>query len=169
MSDERERMTDEDIAVSKRVAGVLLSSESPEHREIGEGFLYFIEEIDKLRTDLAAANEKLRVAEERPYKHPMQSARPDDRGTLRFVANPIVQNLLDYASDRGRNLNDLAARSDEFGFEYNDWRQFAQLIGYSVSGFFELSYVSNTWEIKSLDDGYMQYAEETCYDKEPHQ
>lgn len=54
----------------------------------------------------------------------------------RFVPNKIVQHLLDVAPI---NLNDLA----RMGFSNNDWTQFAQLIGYSLSGFGGLSYVDD--------------------------
>jgi hypothetical protein len=54
----------------------------------------------------------------------------------RFVPNKIVQYLLD---NGGINMNELAIR----GFDDEDRQQFAQLIGYSVSGYASLSYVSD--------------------------
>jgi hypothetical protein len=54
----------------------------------------------------------------------------------RFVPNKIVQYLLD---NGGINMNELAIR----GFDDEDSQQFAQLIGYSVSGYASLSYVSD--------------------------
>ena len=63
--------------------------------------------------------------------HPIQPLAPDERGTIRFKRNSIVDFL---AKDR---LNELAA----MGFPQEDWEQLAQLIGYSLSGFSELSYV----------------------------
>lgn len=66
-------------------------------------------------------------------KHPMQKIVIDAEGTIRFQKNDIVRFLL----DAGRfDLNDIAVR----GFSEEDHTQFAQLIGYSVSGFGELSY-----------------------------
>lgn len=72
--------------------------------------------------------------------HPIQPLTKDDDGTLRFQANKIVSDLLDFAQPRGFGLNEMAAReySDE------DRQQFAQLIGYSLSGYSELQcYVSD--------------------------
>ena len=110
--------------------------------------------------DLLAYAEELRgVVERLPrYKHPMQAIAKDERGTMRFVENKIVCHLLDFASKRGCDLNDLAG----IDFEHNDWRQFAQLIGYSVDGFFTLSYVGNTWGLDELNDGFRDYAERHC-------
>lgn len=69
-------------------------------------------------------------------RHPLQPLALDDHGTLRFHPNAIVRHLLDHG---GINLNDLARME----FSQEDWEQFAQLIGYSLSGFGELSYVRN--------------------------
>lgn len=66
--------------------------------------------------------------------HPMQPLIPDERGMIRFKANAIVRHLLDHG---GIDLNALA-RMD---FSTEDREQFAQLIGYSLNGFGELSYV----------------------------
>jgi hypothetical protein len=69
-------------------------------------------------------------------KHPIQPLAKDKDGVLRFKENAIVRHLLDHG---GIDLNKLAVM--DFG---NDDRiQFAQLIGYSLSGFGELSYVDN--------------------------
>lgn len=69
-------------------------------------------------------------------RHPVQPLITDKNGTTRFKANTIVQFLLDAGPF---DLNQLAIMkySDE------DREQFAQLIGYSLSGFGDLSYVSN--------------------------
>ena len=64
-------------------------------------------------------------------KHPLQKIKDH-----RFVANPIVQFLLDNGP---YDMNDLAMMD----FSNEDREHFAQLIGYSLSGFSELSYVSN--------------------------
>lgn len=67
-------------------------------------------------------------------KHPIQPLAKDEDGTLRFLKNKIVCDLLDFATPRGLGLNEMASRdySDE------DRQQFAQLIGYSLSGYGEL-------------------------------
>lgn len=68
-------------------------------------------------------------------KHPMQPIYFDSDGTARFKANALVRFLLD-AGPFDMNKLAMMPWSDE------DREQFAQLIGYSVSGFCELSYVS---------------------------
>ena len=69
-------------------------------------------------------------------KHPIQPIAPDEHGTLRFKANAIVRHLLDHG---GLDMNKLAV----IDFTQEDREQFAQLIGYSLSGYSELSYVSD--------------------------
>lgn len=83
-------------------------------------------------------------------KHPMQPVVWDGAGVIRFQGNPIVRYLLDEASAKGIDLNHLARQS---GFSRHDWEHFAQLIGYSVSGWGSLNYVS--------DEAYAR-AEEKC-------
>lgn len=70
-------------------------------------------------------------------KLPIQPIYTDDRGTTRFRENKIVRYLLD---NGGLDLNKLAWMLPDCN---EDWEQFAQLIGYSVSGFGSLSYVSD--------------------------
>lgn len=69
-------------------------------------------------------------------KHPVQPLQKDERGTLRFKKNAIVDFLLEAGPF---DLNQLAVMP----FSQDDREQFAQLIGYSLSGFGELSYVSD--------------------------
>ena len=69
-------------------------------------------------------------------RHPIQPLAKDEHGVLRFKANAIVRYLLDAGPF---DMNHLAVG----GFSDEDHEQFAQLIGYSLSGFSELSYVSN--------------------------
>lgn len=68
--------------------------------------------------------------------HPLQEVYLDKHGTARFEANKIVQFLLDAGPF---DMNQLA----RMAFSQKDREQFAQLIGYSVSGFGDLSYVSD--------------------------
>lgn len=68
-------------------------------------------------------------------KNPIQPIVTDEVGILRFKENKIVNYLLDWATERGMSLNELAAMS----FSNDDRQQFAQLIGYSVSGYGDLS------------------------------
>lgn len=80
-------------------------------------------------------------------RHPIQPLVKDDQGVLRFQENAIVKDLLSWAASRGHGLNELATMP----FSDEDWQQFAQLIGYSLSGYGDLSYVS--------DDAYNVAAE----------
>jgi hypothetical protein len=68
-------------------------------------------------------------------KQPIQPIREED-GVVRFRPNAIVCYLLDAG---GVSMNDLARME----FSDEDREQFAQLIGYSLSGFGELHYVSD--------------------------
>lgn len=73
-------------------------------------------------------------------KHPIQPISKDRNGVYRFKKNAIVEFLL---NNGPHDMNSLAQQD----FSNEDRRQFAQLIGYSVSGYGELHYVS--------DDEYM--------------
>lgn len=65
---------------------------------------------------------------------PMQNIVIDPHGVPRFKKNAVVEYLL----NRGPfDLNHLAVQN----FSNEDQAQFAQLIGYSVSGWGDLSYV----------------------------
>lgn len=68
-------------------------------------------------------------------RHPVQPLVMLD-GVKRFKENAIVRHLLDSGS---LDLNRLAC----LPFSQEDREQFAQLIGYSLAGFGELSYVTN--------------------------
>ena len=68
---------------------------------------------------------------------PLQPVAKDSHGVLRFRANELVRYLLD---NGGIDLNKLAC----LDFSNEDRQQFAQLIGYSLSGYGELSYVDDT-------------------------
>lgn len=68
--------------------------------------------------------------------HPFQPLITDPSGVTRFKENKIVRFLLDAGHF---NLNQIAIMN----FSDEDRAQFAQLIGYSLSGFGELGYVSN--------------------------
>ena len=69
-------------------------------------------------------------------KFPLQPIKRDDDGVVRFVPNAIVCYLLDAGPF---DMNKLALMP----FDDSDFEQFAMLIGYSISGFGELSYVSD--------------------------
>lgn len=67
---------------------------------------------------------------------PIQPLEVDPHGCLRFKENKIVRYLLD---NGGIDLNQLAC----IDFPNEDREQFSQLIGYSLSGFGELSHVTD--------------------------
>jgi hypothetical protein len=69
-------------------------------------------------------------------KHPIQPLVTAPDGVVRFKANKIVQFLLDAGPF---DLNKLACMN----FADEDREQLAQLIGYSLCGLAELSYVSD--------------------------
>ena len=68
-------------------------------------------------------------------KHPMQNIILDKDGIARFQANAIVVYLL---GKGGIDMNHLAM----LDFSDEDRMQFAQLIGYPVCGYRDLSYVT---------------------------
>lgn len=70
-------------------------------------------------------------------EHPMQPIVIDHQGVVRFQHNALVRFLLDSGPF---DMNQLAM----LPFSNEDRMQFAQLIGYSVSGYGELSYASDT-------------------------
>ena len=77
--------------------------------------------------------------------HPMQPIYIDGRGTVRFKANKIIE----YLQNQGViDLNAIALMN----FPAEDRMQLAQLIGYSVSGFGDLSYARP----KTIDEADIQ-------------
>lgn len=71
---------------------------------------------------------------------PIQPLSLDKHGVIRFEENAIVRHLLDKGPF---DLNDIAC----IDFTQEDREQFAQLIGYSLSGAGDLGYFSaETWE-----------------------
>ena len=75
-----------------------------------------------------------------PVQQPMQPVIKDDDGVLRFHENKIVRYLLDLArKHKIADLNSIA----ELPFSQADREQFTQLIGYAITGYHELSYVSD--------------------------
>ena len=79
-------------------------------------------------------------------RHPVQTLEKDKHGILRFKKNKIVEFLLESGL---YDLNKLAMMN----FADEDYEQFAQLIGYSLNGFGELSYVSDeTYALAELQN-----------------
>ena len=71
-------------------------------------------------------------------RNPMQPIVMDG-DTARFKHNAIVKYLLSWSSPKGMDLNELA----KMEFTREDREQFAQLIGYSLGGYADLSYVGD--------------------------
>lgn len=69
--------------------------------------------------------------------HPIQPLEIDKHGSLRFKENHIVNDILEFSSRFGFGFNEIAIRE----YSKEDRQQFAQLIGYSLGGYGELSYV----------------------------
>lgn len=65
-------------------------------------------------------------------KHPIQKTKLDKAKVLRFVQNDVVQLMLALLKERKIGLNEL--HEIGAGISQEDWDQFNQLIGYSVSG-----------------------------------
>jgi hypothetical protein len=70
-------------------------------------------------------------------KNPMQPVLKDSSNVIRFKQNEIVRQLLELSKSHGFGLNEIGHGN----FTLDDQMQFAQLIGYSVSGYGDLSYV----------------------------
>ena len=69
----------------------------------------------------------------------MQPIEYDEYNVIRFKRNKIVDYMLEAGRAAGAfDLNSIASMN----FPKEDYEQLAQLIGYSVSGFGELSYAS---------------------------
>ena len=102
----------------------------------------------KSPSELVAQDEKESISADDPtdsneasvqsvvMRHPVQPLVFDDNRTVRFKKNKIVEFLL---NDGPFDMNVLATMK----FSVEDREQFAQLIGYSLSGFADLSYVSD--------------------------
>lgn len=74
-------------------------------------------------------------------RHPMQPIVIADDGIIRFKRNRAVRFLLDEATaGRPCDLNRIAFQE----FPREDMEQLAQLVGYSVSGFGDLSYAKKS-------------------------
>lgn len=97
----------------------------------GCGAEHYAEDLDE--------SELCRVCRDREAKldpHPSQQIRWDGKGVIRFRDNRIVRRLLD--THPTLDLHELTGMD----FSQEDWMQFAQLIGYSVSGFGDLNYAA---------------------------
>ena len=78
--------------------------------------------------------------------HPTQPVVLDEDGRARCKVNAVVRHLYNFTKTRGLNLNDIA----ELPFTKEDMTQFMQLLGYTVDGLAELSFVE-TNIVRKLD------------------
>lgn len=76
-------------------------------------------------------------------EEPMQPVGVDQYGTHRFLENRIVRDMLEFSRPRGFGLNEMASKAASGDYSRSEQEQFAQLIGYSVDGYADLSFVSN--------------------------
>ena len=72
--------------------------------------------------------------------HPMQPIIRAADGVIRFKANAIIKWLFE---TRKLDLNEIASLAARGKFSREDQMQLAQLLGYSVSGYGDLSYASD--------------------------
>jgi hypothetical protein len=70
-------------------------------------------------------------------KNPMQPVVIDSRNVVRFKENGIVHAVYEMSKAHGFGLHEIAMHN----FTEDDQKQFAQLLGYSVSGYGDLPYV----------------------------
>lgn len=75
-------------------------------------------------------------------RNPLQPVELVD-GVMRFKRNKIVDRLVDIAQRHGYSLNEIVTDYYEGVYSQDDMEQLAQLIGYSICGFHEISYVSD--------------------------
>lgn len=81
-------------------------------------------------------------------KLPLQPLYRDAKGVIRFRGNAVVQWLVD---SRIVNLNGILIEN----FPQADVEQFWQLLGYSIAGYAELSFVSDE-TYQAVDDAALE-------------
>lgn len=106
--------------------------------EIQEKIINHKDSLISLEKDYRERNFEALEAAQKQNTIPMQPIIRDKHGVCRFKANAIVEKLLDGGRIAGYDLNAIT-RDD---YSDDDRMQLAQLIGYSVSGYGGLSYVS---------------------------
>jgi hypothetical protein len=91
-------------------------------------------------------------------KNPIQPLATDAQGVVRFKANKIVQHLLD--THPTCDMNALAV----LDFTDDDRQQFAQLIGYSLSGYCSLTrYVDDASYYAAANVALTRYVDDASY------
>lgn len=107
-------------------------------RHLGSDYLSAVSPLNLISILDHIATLEASVAANQKYKdkHPIQPLYSAEFDIIRFKPNKIVQYLLDNGPF---DMNHLACQE----FDAEDEEQFAQLIGYSLSGFGDLDYVSD--------------------------
>ncbi len=72
--------------------------------------------------------------------HPIQPLEEDEHGTLRFKKNAIVCDMSKFLIDNGFGFKEISSGKCR-NYQNEDLQQFAQITGYSLYGYGELSYV----------------------------
>jgi hypothetical protein len=78
-------------------------------------------------------------------QHPMQPVYRDENDVVKFKPNKIIEYLFDIGA---LDLNRIAAME----FPAEDRMQLSQILGYSVSGYSDLSYVTNKSANKAFEE-----------------
>lgn len=115
-----------------------------EFKQSGYAITHYDVQVNDFVAWLCEQLEEHRKMPEKTEKFPMQPIIKDEDGTVRFKANPIVNFIFRAGPFSMDQIIELP------GITREDMEQFAQLIGYSVSGFGELSYV-NPESVKYAD------------------
>jgi len=84
-------------------------------------------------------------------KNPNQPLVRDDQGVIRFKRNAIVDFLVRDMRP-GYDMNTIVTKAREGEFSNEDLVQFYQLIGYSVSGYSDLSLVPDPEKDRAWDE-----------------
>lgn len=92
-------------------------------------------------------------------KNPNQPIIWTDDECIRFKKNKIVDYILDVASAGGYTLNNICGDFDVHGKDQDDYKQLMQLIGYSVSGYGDLSTIPKA-EVRRADSVAYKMSEE---------
>ena len=74
--------------------------------------------------------------------HPMQPVIMDQHNIIRFQRNQIIQDVAAAAFvGRQLSINQIIVNVAQGEYTKNDWEQFSQLTGWSVSGYNDITYI----------------------------
>lgn len=161
-----EIVDDEGSSVAEETTTTVNAPTTSQVEEACTHLLSVLETVDENTnlTDLQAARSFLLAMQQKCAKEksklsnmtqPIQPIGLDEHGVLRFKKNAIVADLV-YSS----NLNDISLKVTQGQYSNQDYVHLMQLIGYSVSGFGDLSSVQKCPEVlKEVDsraDAFIQ-------------